>query len=117
MLIISDNKNAEHLINKYLAARSRFSIYLPANLTADDAHKLLDDYLDSDDANPNYLKLISESQLNAKIGLDAKLKLKAKRKYDSAIDAMFSDEGFGMEFGCEVYLMIKKSLRYQVLMG
>ena len=104
MLIISDNKNAEHLINKYLAARSRFSIYLPANLTADDAHKLLDDYLDSDDANPNYLKLISESQLNAKIGLDAKLKLKAKRKYDSAIDAMFSDEGFGMEFGCEVII-------------
>ncbi len=101
-LIIADHMNAEYLANKYLEAKSGYSIYLPANLTTVDTHKLLNDYIDSGDASPNYLRLISESQVNANLGLDAKLKLKAKRKYDSVINEMFSDKGFGMEFGCEV---------------
>lgn len=101
-LIITDHKNAEYLANKYLEAKSGYSIYLPANLTSEDTYKLLNDYIDSGDANPNYLKLISESQVNVKLGLDAKLKLKAKRKYDSIINEMFSDKGLSMEFGCEV---------------
>jgi hypothetical protein len=101
-LIMADHKNAEYLVNKYLEAKSGYSIYLPANLTSKDTYKLLIDYIDSGDANPNYLKLISESQVNVNLGLDAKLKLKAKRKYDSVINEMFSDKGFGVEFGCEV---------------
>ena len=88
-LIIADPKNAEQLIYKYLEAKDRREIHLPASLTADDAHKLMESYVDSEDANLNFVKLIADSRVNAAAGIDAKLKLKAKRKHDSWTDEFF----------------------------
>lgn len=101
-LIIADPKNAEQLIYKYLEAKDRHEVYLPASFTADDARSILESYIDSDDANPNYVKLIADSRVNKVAGIDAKLKLKAKRKHDSWTDEFFKENKSGMSFGCEV---------------
>jgi hypothetical protein len=102
-LILADPKNTEYVIQKYLEADSKNNFYLPASFTPNDAHKLLDAYVESGDANPNYLKLIASSRVNKDAGLDAKLKLKAKKKHEASTNEFFEKNPHGgMTFGCEV---------------
>lgn len=99
--LISDSRNAEHVIRKYLEKGTRHPAYLPPSFTSADARKLLDDYLDSDDANPNFVKLIASARAGKDAGIDAKLKLKAKRKYSDWAKDLFKDNA-GIKTGCEV---------------
>jgi len=86
---ISDLHNAEYLVSKYLDKDVRHPVNLPPSFTSVDARALLDSYLDSDDANPNFVRLIATGKLIAEAGIDAKLKLKAKRKYDTWTEEFF----------------------------
>lgn len=99
--IVSDPRNAEHLIGKYLDKDARHPVYRPASFTDADARALLDDYLDSDDANPNFVRLIATAKPIQEIGIDAKLKLKAKRKHDAWTEDFFKNNT-GMESGSVV---------------
>lgn len=102
-LILANPKNAEYVVQKYLEADTKRSIYLPSSFTSSDAQTLLNDYIERDDANPNYLKLIAASRINKDAGLDAKLKLKAKKKHEASTDEFFENNpSGGMTFGCEV---------------
>lgn len=80
--LLASPRNAEHLIRKYLESDARRDVHLSASLTPSDARDLLERYLDSPEANPNYVRLIetASSQVTAATGIDAKLKLKAKRR-------------------------------------
>jgi hypothetical protein len=62
---------------------------------------LLDQYLDSDDANPNFVELIATAPTTKVTGIDAKLKLKAKRRHDAWTEDFFNNNT-GIESGCEV---------------
>jgi hypothetical protein len=81
--LVSDPRNAEHLIRKYLENDPRQPLHLPDSLTTSDARALLDSYLDSDDANPNFVGLVVTGRMVREVGINAKLKLKAKRKYEA----------------------------------
>lgn len=98
--LVSDPRNAEHLIRKYLEKDAR-PIYLPASFTSTDARTLLDNYLDSDDANPNFVELIATGRMVKEARIDAKLKLKAKRKHDAWTEDFFKNNT-GVKSGCEV---------------
>jgi hypothetical protein len=100
-LLLSDSRNAESLIRKHLAKDARHPIFLPPSFTSTDARTLLDNYLNSDEANPNFVKLIAAARATKETGIDAKLKLKAKRKYDAWAEDFFKDNG-GIKSGCEV---------------
>jgi hypothetical protein len=106
--LVSDPASAEHLVRKYLERDSEREVHLPRSLTRNDAHALLDDYLDSDDANPNFVELISLARLNKDIGLDAKLKLKAKRKHQQWTEELFRRNS-GIKTGCEVSISDEQS--------
>lgn len=99
--LVSDPRNAEHLIGKYLDKNAPRSFYKPASFTGTDARALLDDYLDSDDPNPNFVQLIATAKPIPEIGLDAKLKLKARRKHE-AWTADFFKNNTGMKSGSVV---------------
>jgi hypothetical protein len=99
--LIADPRNAEHLISKYLDKNARHPVYRPASFTDADARALLDSYLDSDDANPNFVRLIATAQLLPVAGIDAKLKLKAKRKHDAWTEEFFKNHA-GMKSGSVV---------------
>jgi len=102
-LILASPKSAEYVMQKYFEADNKNNIYLPSSFTPKDAQTLLNAYVESDDANPNYLKLIAESRVNKDAGLDAKLKLKAKKKHEASTNEFFENNpGGGMTFGCEV---------------
>ena len=94
-------RGAEHLVRKYLQNDVRGEIYLPASFTRADARELLEGYIDSEDANPNYVGLIATAKENPGVGIDAKLKLRAKRRNDE-MTAKFFDENEGFKAGCEV---------------
>lgn len=94
-------QGAEFLIEKYLQHDARRDICLPQSFTREDARELLERYIDSEDANPNYVGLIANAKENPSAGIDAKLKLRAKRRNREMI-AKFFDENKGFKTGCEV---------------
>ena len=99
--LLAEPRHAEHLIRKYLEKDARRLIHSPSSFTNADARSLLDRYLDSDDANPNFVELIATAPTTKVIGIDAKLKLKAKRKYDAWTEDFFK-HNTGIESGCKV---------------
>ena len=103
--LLASPQNAEHVVRKYLAKDTRDDINLPASLTASDVRDLLERYLDCPEANPNYVRLIetASSQVRAKTGIDAKLKLKAKRRNAEMTQKLF-EETAGIRLGVEVEL-------------
>lgn len=94
-------QNAENLVRKYLQDDVRGEVHLPPSFTPVDARELLESYIDSEDANPNYVGLIANGKDNPLAGIDAKLKLRAKRRGDE-MTAKFFDENEGFKTGCEV---------------
>lgn len=94
-------QGAEQLIRKYLQDRVRGEIYLPVSFTPADARELLEAYVDSEHANPNYVRLITTAKENPQAGIDAKLKLRAKRRNDEMTKEIFA-ENDGFKTGCEV---------------
>lgn len=94
-------RGAEHLVRKYLQQDVREDIYLPPSFTPADTRELLEHYIDSEDVNPNYLGLIATAKENTQVGIDAKLKLRAKRRNDE-MTAKFFSENKGLRTGCEV---------------
>ena len=95
------HRGAVHLIRKYMQEGVRGDIHLPPSFTPVDARELLESYVDSEDANPNYVGLIAIAKENPLAGIDAKLNLRAKRRNDE-MTAKFFDDNEGIKTGCEV---------------
>ena len=109
LLLIADAKNAELAMRKHLEKKDRHEIYLPASLTTGDVRALLDSYIDSDEPNPNYIKLIADANPKA-FGMDAKLKLKAKRKDKEWTDDFFENKSTGgFKYGTDVAIANEQS--------
>lgn len=100
-LLRASPQGAEYLIQEYLQDDALGEVHLPPSFAPADCRELLERYIDSGDANPNYVGLIATSRDNSKIGIDVKLRLRAKRRRDEIVAALFS-EGEGFRFGYEV---------------
>lgn len=101
--LLSNHMNAELLIRKYLQRQPHAVVYMPATFTPRDAASLVDEYLGSDDANLNYLQLVSPARPTVELGLDARTKLKAKRQYARRSSDYFADNQ-GFRTSCEVLI-------------
>ncbi|WGD37759.1 hypothetical protein [Lysinibacter sp. HNR] len=94
-------RNAEHLVRKYLEKTERSEIYLPHSFTSKDARNLLERYIDDDDANWNYVQLISTANDDARIGIDGKLRLRVRRRIEE-LNTKFFEQNEGFKFGCDI---------------
>lgn len=102
--MIQDKSMAEILIDKYeyLPLQEANGLYLPKELTNVDKEKILITYIDSDDANLNYLRMIANVRSNPdSIVVSPKTLLKAKRKANELENIHFAN-GSGMEFEINV---------------
>ncbi len=99
--LLAEPRNAEILCRKYLAKDEKAKVYLPGSFTSRDAHNLIELYIDDDDVNSNYLQLISTAKDNSEAGIDAKLRLKAKRRNED-LTAKFFEQNSGFRTGCEI---------------
>lgn len=102
-LLLSTSQNAELVVSKFFGANERHAIYLPKSFTPTDSRALFDRYLDEDEPNLNFVRMIASARANKNYGVNAKLKLKAQRKSDALTKKLFeSDRSFQLEMGCEV---------------
>lgn len=93
--ILATDRTAEYLIRKYLEKRAGGSIYLPPSFTSDDSRGLLERYIDSPDANLNYVRLIAEAKDHTQAGIDAKLRVRARRRAEQLNAELFAEsQGF-----------------------
>lgn len=102
-LLLASPTNAEHLIRKHLQKDVRDEVNLPRSLTQADARDLLEQYVDSPNANPNFVGLIEAAPAREDIGIDAKLKLRAKRRNAEMLEKLFGNNP-GIRMGTEVRL-------------
>lgn len=82
-IMLSDSRNAEYIIDKYLEQDKDIS--LPSSLTPEDMSDLIRRYIGSSSADIRYLRLIISSPTNQKIGIDAKARLIAEEQYEKII--------------------------------
>ncbi|UMG91499.1 hypothetical protein [Nocardioides sp. TF02-7] len=101
--LLASPSNAEHLVRKHLQKDVREAVHLPRSLSQADARDLLERYIDSPDANPNYVGLIESAPVSSDTGVDAKLKLRAKRR-NAEMTEKFFENNKGFRTGTEVRL-------------
>ncbi|MEV8254246.1 hypothetical protein AB0O95_09805 [Rhodoglobus sp. NPDC076762] len=110
--LIASPRAAEYLVRKYLEKDPRRAIHLPPSFTRTDSHDLLVRYIDHDDANLNYVRLIANSNDHAVAGIDAKLRLRAKRRSDELNAELFAH---GQTFKTGVELSVSDNQNEPVL--
>lgn len=100
-VILREPRNAEIVIRHYFSRDRRNDLYLPSSFSPQDARDLMGRYVHAPDANPNYLRLIQTAQISSATGVDARLKLEAKRRNALETEAIFKDNP-GIRAGAEV---------------
>lgn len=101
--LLAEPANAEHLVRRYLEKTERQDVHLPASLTHADERSLLNDYLESGAANPNFVELVSLARVTTNGMVDAVTKLKAERQHEQWARDFF-EQNSGIETGCEVVI-------------
>lgn len=96
--ILSDFKNTETIISKYLKDNG---LYLPSSLTSNEVFKLMDEYIDCNEANINVLRKIVTFPTGTGLNISDKIKLHAKRKMKEEEEKIFSN-GAGFESGVSI---------------
>lgn len=101
--LIMTKDSAEMLLRQYAESRNtqQKKYYFPVALGKSEKIEMLNCYIKSELANPNYLKLICETQSTTELPIPDKTKLMAKRKYEEEIEEMFEDGG-GFSYSTEV---------------
>lgn len=97
------NSTAEILIDYRLVEREDIPIkyFLPESLTIEQQLDIVNDYINSQSCNPNYLKIIFNSGSNKNFPIDDLMRLNAKKKYEENVDKIFNSKS-GFKFGAEV---------------
>lgn len=100
-VILREARNAEIVIRHYFSRDRRRDLYLPTSFSPGDARDLMSRYVQAPEANPNYLRLIQTAQISPATGVDARLKLEAKRRNERETEAIFKDNP-GIRAGADV---------------
>ena len=90
-IFLGNPSNFELLLNNYSENGSNY--FIPTNITKDEMYQFCEIYLESRDANLNYVYLIWQGIQGIKeLTIDAKLKLKAKKRSVELEEEIFNQE-------------------------
>ncbi len=97
------DESAELLMDQFLSDRrdTQIRYYFPDELTQNDRNEILKKYVESESANPNYLKLLVNAQGSMELPVGDRLRRDAKSKFDEYWSNQ-SQPNAGIEFGAEV---------------
>lgn len=98
-----DSEYAEIILDYYEAKHTGDikTLYFPKELTTDDKEKIIKNYIDSENPNLNYLKLINNIQNRDELYISDKTRLASIKKTKIKNDKLFSNSA-GIEYGAEV---------------
>lgn len=102
--MVNNYITAELLLDKYEMKNNHKSedLYLPKELSSSDKEAIINNYIDSENPNLNYLRLISNVQSNKdKLEISPKTLLKAKKKTEEQEKNFFQGNS-GVSIGMEV---------------
>ena len=99
--LLAEPDRAELVVRHHFGAETKNESFLPASFTPADSRALMEAYIDSAEPNPNYLELIADAPIDSKRGVDAKLIVKAKRRYAALVEDFFKTTP-GIRTGCTV---------------
>jgi hypothetical protein len=102
--MLSESSSAKILLDKYEMKhfRQKEEMHLPKELSNKDKETILSNYIDSDEPNLNYLRLIANIQSNKdKLQISPKILLKSKRKVEEHEKQFFNDNS-GMKIETSV---------------
>ena len=100
----SDCSCAEFLLDFHLSCRSsikRITYHLPDNLTPDIQIQIVNDYIDSEKCNPNYLQLLSTAKSSPAFPVSNELRYKAYKMNETICEKLIPPES-GFYYGGEV---------------
>ena len=103
--LINYNKTAELILSNFEEGhRVREANYIfPKRLTLSDKENIMSKYIDNEEANLNYIRLIEHSKDSNDLKLSAKVRLKAKKKSGKLNDKIF-EEGHSWKVGVQIIL-------------
>lgn len=98
-----DSEYAEIILDYYEAKHTGDikTLYFPKELTTDDKEKIIKNYIDSENPNLNYLRLINNIQNRDELSISDKTRLASIKKTKIENDKLFSNSA-GIEYGAEV---------------
>lgn len=96
-------ESAELLMDQFLSDRKDTIVkyYFPDELTPSNRNEILEKYIESEYANPNYLKLLEDAQNSNELPIGDRLRRDAKKRYEEYWNKEFSSNS-GIEYGAEV---------------
>ncbi|MGI8383185.1 hypothetical protein [Robertmurraya sp. P23] len=104
---LENPNNAEILLNKFIVLQDRHvkkkQIHLPVSMNISEMNELLSSYIDFEETNLNYLRLIINAHGTKDFKIDDVIKLKAKRKIETEEQKLFSTQG-GLNIGYMICL-------------
>ena len=96
----TSDQSAEILLDQNYAVTKR-KYFFPKSLLTTEYETIIDTYIDSQDPNVNYLKLLTDAQSLEECPLSPKLRQKAKHRYEKEIAAK-SEKGIGFQYGVNI---------------
>lgn len=102
--LFASPRAAEYLVRKHLQGGIDGEIHIPQSFTSEDSRAVLEQYVGTESANPNYVGLIASARTVPGTGIDARLKLRAKRRLDE-LTSKFFENNDGIMTGVEVRIV------------
>lgn len=112
----SHPKTAEILLSAFIEkdmSNNQNSIYyIPQTLTLADKERIIDNYIDAADPNPNYLNLILQitSKDRSNLKVSPKIKIKAQKVATKISDEFFKEKNTGIKYGISVQISQEKGI-------
>lgn len=98
-----NEQTAERLISRFLAAHEQNSnqLYFPDEFSQEMRDTVLNDFVEREEANIDYLQLLEQAQSSKEFPLSDRLRLKARKKKE-ALQGKFFSGSVGMSYGAKV---------------
>ena len=92
-LFLSNPRNFETFLSNYTYSHNKRKLHIPKNVSKEDMFSLCNNYIESDEANPNYLDILLKpiKGVEEYISIDASTKLKIKRRNEEIQNKLFGD--------------------------
>ena len=104
ILLEEQQYGLQFVVSYYLEEHDKkIQVYIPRHFTIEKRVKLIEDYLKSDDINPNFMKLILNAKYTKELPITPKMKKMADKRnnefWENNKSAIFHNYGFGVTFG------------------
>lgn len=106
-ILLKDSKSAELLLEEYTKKKDRYDrrLFFPSNLTIADKEQIINNYLDCDEPNLNYVRLVSQvKNNNTGIVLSPQTRLKAEKLASKINDDFWKNNpGAAFHWSTDIY--------------